>query len=124
MSRMRWVAALAALALGSCGSSINVEQSATEVLTTLASLPAESDAIGLATAFPGAGSYVEPLPDKVTWHFTHNGQEYGRFVAALNANGETSTSVSTDFEQLQAGPYPAFLGRVAEMTTQDRKSVV
>lgn len=85
-------------ALAACGNSQRVERSLTDVHATLASLPADADAIAVATTFPGTDYFVEDQGDQLIWHFRHQAQDYGRFVAKLSQDGPNATTVSTHFE--------------------------
>lgn len=96
--RMRLVAALAALLLAACGETQRVEKPITEVHATLASMPPQADVMDMATMFPGTTYFLEAGGEQLVWHFTYNGQDYGRYVASLKADGANATTVSTRFE--------------------------
>ena len=89
---------LALLLIAACSDGRRVERSLTDVHATLSSLPADADAMSLATTFPGTGYYLEPDGGRLVWHFTHQGKDYGRFVATLSEDGPGATTVSTHFE--------------------------
>src|SRR6478672_3529202 len=116
VSKFRWFAALVALALAACGQSQSVEKPMAEVYATLTSLPADADAMALATTFSGTAYYVEPAGDnKVVWHFQHNGADYGRYVAELSASGPKTTKVTTHFENGSIDSNLGFLRDIAKI---------
>ena len=96
----RLIAAFAVLLLAACGGgeTRRVEKPVGEVRATLASMPAEADVMDMAVAFPGTTYFLEAGGDQLTWHFTHNGQDYGRFVAELEEDGPGATTLTTRFE--------------------------
>ena len=102
MIKSAWFAPVAALALAlaACGQSQSVDKPMGEVYATLSSLPADADAMSIATAaFPGTSYWVEPMGDhKIVWHFKRDAGEYGRYVAELSADGPNKTTVRTWFE--------------------------
>jgi len=98
--KFAWLAPLLALALAACGQSQSVDKPIGEVHATLSSLPADADAMSIATsAFPGTSYWAEPSGDnKIVWHFKRDAGEYGRYVAELSADGPNKTTVRTWFE--------------------------
>lgn len=108
-----WFAPVVALALAGCGKSQTVDKPLAEVQMTLSSLPADADAMSLATSTPGTGFWVEPLPGKVVWHFTRPSGEYGRYVAELSEDGPSKTTVTTHFEDGPADLGLKFLDEIA-----------
>lgn len=92
-------AAVAMLTAAGCGNAQRVEKSLTEVHSTLLSMPAGADVMGLATTFPSTAYYLEPDGGRLIWHFTHDGKDYGRFIATLSEDGANATEVSTHFEE-------------------------
>jgi hypothetical protein len=111
--RRIWVAPLVALALAGCGKSQTVNKPVAEVQTTLLSLPPDADAMPLANVLPGSSYWVEPLAGKIVWHFTHQGSEYGRYVAELSEDGASKTTVTTHFEDGPGDPAMSFLDKIA-----------
>jgi hypothetical protein len=108
---VRQLVPLAALLLVvACGDTRRVEQPLTDVSSMLMSLPGEADALKLATPFPGTAYYLEPQGDRLIWHFTKEGKDYGRFIAALKEDGSSATKVSTWFESADDAKGSANLG--------------
>jgi hypothetical protein len=108
-----WFAPFMALTLAGCGKSQTVDKPLAEVQMTLSSLPADADAMSLATSIPGTGFWVEPLAGKVVWHFTRQSGEYGRYVAELSEDGPSKTTVTTHFEDGPADSGLKFLDEIA-----------
>lgn len=113
--RKMWLAPLAALVLAACGQTQSVDRPLPEVLTTLSSLPGDANAMSLATSFPGTSYWVEPTADKVIWHFTRESGEYGRYVAELDADGPSKTTVTTYIEEVGSDANLAFLRDIAKV---------
>ena len=110
------VALLAAsLSLAACDDAERVERPYADVYATLASLPAEADVIDLATTLPGTDSWLETRPGQLTWHFTHDGKDYGRFLVTVAEDGASATEVSTIFEESDDAAASARLGFLREM---------
>lgn len=102
MIKSAWFAPVTALALAlaACGQSQSVDKPIGEVYATLSSLPADADAMSIATAaFPGTSFWAEPAAgNKIVWHFKRDAGEYGRYVAELSEDGPNRTTVRTWFE--------------------------
>jgi hypothetical protein len=105
------------LALAACGQSQSVDKPMAEVYMTLSSLPADADAMSLATAvLPGTSYWVEPVgANKIVWHFKREAGEYGRYVAELSEDGPGKTTVATHFEDGETGANMAFLRDIAKL---------
>ncbi len=101
-----WVSvAAAALLLAACGKSeTRIEQPSIDVYAMLSSLPQDANALPLATSYPGSSFYLDPQPDKLVWHFTHQGIEYGRMIAEVTPDGAAATDVSYYFEDVHDNP--------------------
>ena len=52
----------------------------------------------------GTNYYLDPLPDRLVWRFTHNGIEYGRMIAEVTPDGANATDVSYYFEEVRDNP--------------------
>jgi hypothetical protein len=116
VSRISWWAPLLALALVACGQKHSVDKPIAEVYTALASMPADADAMALATIFPGTSYYVDPASaSKVVWHFQRKGADYGRYVAELAADGPARTTVTTHFEEGESETNLSFLRDIARI---------
>ena len=114
--RLMSVALLAAsLSLAACDNAERVERPYADVYATLASMPAEADVMDLATTFPGTDSWLENRPGQLTWHFTHEGKDYGRFLVTLAEDGASATKVSTSFEEANDAAASARLGFLRQM---------
>ena len=107
------LAPLMALLLAACGNTHRVERPIGEVFANLSNLPAEADAMSLATQFPGTRYWAAEEGNKVIWHFAQGDREYGRFVAELTEAGPGATEVNTRFEADGASEL-AFLRDIAE----------
>lgn len=119
MRQFAWLAPLVALALAACGQSQSVDKPMAEVYSTLTSMPAEADAMPLATTFSGTAYYVEPAGDnKVVWHFTRGGGDYGRYVAELAPDGPGKTKVTTHFENGNIDSNLGFLRDIAKLASE------
>lgn len=111
-----WLAPLSALVLAACADKQSVDRPASEVYTILTSLPSDSDAVSLATRFPGTSYFIEPAPGKVVWHFVREGSgEYGRYIAEISEDGPTKSTVATHFEDGPADSNLSFLDTVAKI---------
>lgn len=116
MKEATLVAPLLALLLVACGNSQTVDRPMADVHSLLSDLPSEADAMSLATSYPGTSLWVEPMADKIIWHFMREGTgEYGRYVAELSQDGTSRTSVSTRFEDGPADSNLLFLDEVAKI---------
>lgn len=105
MGRMWLGVVAAALLLAACGqSTTRVEQPRIDVYAMLSSLPADANAMPLAMIYPGSSYYLDPLPDRLVWRFTHEGIEYGRMIAEVAADGDKATEVTTYFEDVRDNP--------------------
>lgn len=118
-----WVGLVAAaMLLAACGkSSTRVEQPFVDVYGLLAGLPAEANAMPLATDYPGSSVALEPRTDQLIWHFTHQGIEYGRMIAEIAKDGEQATKVTTHFEDVRDNPVVAkfdFLRKTARIAAE------
>jgi hypothetical protein len=118
-----WVSvAAAALLLVACGQgATRIDQPRIDVYAMLTSLPPEANALPLAMTYPGTNYYLDPLPDRLVWRFTHNGIEYARMTAEVTADGDTATRVSTYFEDVRDNPAVAkfdFLRRTARIAAE------
>jgi hypothetical protein len=114
----RFAPVLVLLFLAACGNSQHVKRPLGDVHASLISMPAEANAMALATTFPGTAYYLEPDGGRLVWHFTHNGKDYGRFVATLTEDGPAATHVSTSFETASDAPSAGnfdFLRKMARM---------
>lgn len=93
------VAVFAALLLAACGGQTHrVEKPVGEVRATLMEMPPEADVMSMAASFPGTTYFLDSGGEQLVWHFTHNGKDYGRFVAVLAQDGPNATKVTTHFE--------------------------
>lgn len=100
-----WVSVAAALLLAACGkSATRIEQPRIDVYAMLSTLPVEANAMPLAMTYPGSSYYLDPLPDRLVWRFTHEGIEYGRMTAEITAHGDKATEVTTYFEEVRDNP--------------------
>jgi hypothetical protein len=109
------VVPLLALLLAACGSNAQrVEQPIGEVFASLADMRSDANAMPLATRLPGTRSQVEQTESEVVWRFTQHGEEYGRFIAALAADGPAATNVTTRYEPVPNRGDLAFLHNVAQ----------
>lgn len=101
-----WVSvAAAALLLAACGKSeTRIEQPSIDVYAMLSSLPPDANALPLAMSYPGSSFYLDPQPDKLVWHFTHRGIEYGRMIAEVTPDGANAADVSYYFEEVRDNP--------------------
>jgi hypothetical protein len=116
--KFAWLAPWVALALAACGQKQSVDKPMAEVYSTLTSLPADADAMALATTFSDTAYFVEPAGDsKVVWHFQRNGADYGRYVAELSADGPAKTTVTTHFENGSIDSNLGFLRDVAKIAS-------
>lgn len=105
MGKMWLGVVAAALLLAACGqSTTRVEQPRIDVYAMLSSLPADANAMPLAMTYPGSSYYLDPLPDRLVWRFTHEGIEYGRMTAEVAADGDKATEVITYFEDVRDNP--------------------
>lgn len=112
---------LALLFLAACSNAQRVERPLDDVHATLASMPADANAMELATDFPGTDYYLEPDGGRLIWHFRHNGRDYGRFVATVREDGPGATKVSTHFEKAddaQIAGKLEFLRDIARMAAE------
>lgn len=111
----------ALLLLAACRNAQRVERPMDDVHGTLASIPADADAMELATTYPGTDYLLEQDGGRLIWHFRHNGQDYGRFVATLKEDGPAATKVSTRFENADDAELAdklGFLRDVARITAE------
>lgn len=114
----RLIVALAALVLAACSETHRVEKPIDQVHATLSSLPPQADVMDMAASFPGTTYYLEQGGDQFVWHFTHNGKDYGRFVATLKADGPNATKVSTYFEKSNEADLAESLDFLRKMAKQ------
>ena len=105
----------AMILLAACSGGRHVDKPLNEVYVMLTSMPAEANAMALATTFPGTSHYLQPDGGRLIWHFTHQGKDYGRFVAILREDGPNATVVSTAFEQANDAELSAKLGFLRKM---------
>jgi hypothetical protein len=114
----RWIAALAALVLAACSQTQRVEKPVGEVHASLANMAPEADVMDMAASFPGTTYFLDAGGDQLVWHFTHDGKDYGRFVASLEADGPDATKVTTYFENASDADLASDLGFLRKMAKQ------
>jgi len=99
MNRVAYALLAAALSLSACsgGVSRSVDSPPVDVRAALA---ANAGTLGLADQLTGVSHSSEITDQGVTWHFTVNGQDYGRYVIAI-ADRPAGSKVSAYFEDVE-----------------------
>ena len=94
----KFTALLALLLLAGCSETQRIDRPIGDVRTTLVSLPQQSNAMDFSQVYRETDTILEDQGNRLIWHFRRNGLDYARYTVELEADGDSATNITSNFE--------------------------